>query len=155
MNDKELWEEYRKGRKQSEHSCPSSDELAAYIDGRVEGEKRDAIESHLSRCDSCLDTVLILKRMERERGAPLHSGSEKKAPIRPANRPQAAFIRSYLPKIAASFLVIVSSYLGMHAGMRTFESTDASMELFVEEDLQPIVSDLDPFDLFESDSGGV
>ena len=33
--------------------CPDLEEIAAYVDGLLNGEKREALETHLADCDVC------------------------------------------------------------------------------------------------------
>lgn len=42
--------------------CPDEHELAAYADQQLIGAERERVESHLSKCDSCLQQVAFLVR---------------------------------------------------------------------------------------------
>jgi len=42
--------------------CPDEALVVAWVEGRLEGARRDAVESHLSECDFCLGQVGFLSR---------------------------------------------------------------------------------------------
>ncbi|HEV2115546.1 MAG TPA: zf-HC2 domain-containing protein [Terriglobales bacterium] len=42
--------------------CPDEHDLAAYVDQQLIGAERERVESHLAKCDSCLQQVGFLKR---------------------------------------------------------------------------------------------
>lgn len=41
-------------------NCPDEHQLAAYVDQQLIGAERERVESHLSRCDTCLEQVGFL-----------------------------------------------------------------------------------------------
>jgi len=52
--------------------CPDEHQLAAYVDQELIGAERERVESHLARCDSCLQQVVFLIKSQVPRGsAPL------------------------------------------------------------------------------------
>ena len=42
--------------------CPDEHQLAAYVDQQLIGAERERVESHLAKCDSCLEQVGFLAR---------------------------------------------------------------------------------------------
>lgn len=46
--------------------CLSGERLAAYVDGRLDPEEREVVESHVARCDRCLEEVALLMRVVGE-----------------------------------------------------------------------------------------
>lgn len=38
-------------------SCPTAEQLAAWVDGGLEGLERTTVEQHLLRCDQCRELV--------------------------------------------------------------------------------------------------
>ena len=38
-------------------ACPHSEVLAAFVDGRLDGDRRAQVEDHVSRCEACYDVV--------------------------------------------------------------------------------------------------
>jgi hypothetical protein len=51
--------------------CPDEQELAAYVDQQLIGAEREHIESHLAKCDSCLQQVGFLIRGAQDAAPPL------------------------------------------------------------------------------------
>ncbi len=49
--------------------CLSDETLAAYVDGRVDASERRSVETHLVRCDRCLEQVALLKRVSDDEAA--------------------------------------------------------------------------------------
>jgi hypothetical protein len=47
--------------------CLSDETMAAYVDGRLASDERRSVESHLVRCDRCLQEVALLKRVTDSR----------------------------------------------------------------------------------------
>ncbi|MCK4547621.1 MAG: zf-HC2 domain-containing protein [Candidatus Eisenbacteria sp.] len=47
--------------------CISDEAMAAYVDGRIDPEERRRIESHLVRCDRCIEQIAVLKRVTDSR----------------------------------------------------------------------------------------
>lgn len=41
--------------------CPSEDELASFIDGKLKGKKEEELISHIARCRDCLDSIRFLR----------------------------------------------------------------------------------------------
>lgn len=46
-------------------ACPGEHELAAYVDQQLIGSERERVESHLAKCDSCLQQVGFLTKQGR------------------------------------------------------------------------------------------
>ena len=61
LGEAELWRRYV--APPAAKPCPDPLLLAQYLDGRCEAADRDAIESHLSACRTCLDTVIDARRL--------------------------------------------------------------------------------------------
>jgi hypothetical protein len=51
-----------------EEPCPSSKDISLFLDGKLKGERRDALLSHLTCCSRCYDAYLIAYEMNREEG---------------------------------------------------------------------------------------
>ncbi|UCH95953.1 MAG: hypothetical protein JSV88_03660 [Candidatus Aminicenantes bacterium] len=50
--------------------CPSPEEIAALVEGRISGEKRNKIMKHLSSCDTCYGTFMLAFELQTEAIAP-------------------------------------------------------------------------------------
>jgi len=46
--------------------CPNEEILVDYIEGRLQGKEKRNIENHLSKCDCCLETIVIVNSMNTE-----------------------------------------------------------------------------------------
>jgi len=46
--------------------CPSTEDLAAFIDGTLDEQKRDILMGHLSHCDECYEVVAMAREMGEE-----------------------------------------------------------------------------------------
>lgn len=51
--------------------CPDEQELAAYVDQQLIGAERERVESHLAKCDSCLQQVGFLIRRAHGAATPV------------------------------------------------------------------------------------
>jgi hypothetical protein len=51
--------------------CPNEETLAGYLWGSIEGEARDELESHFSRCALCLENLSVAFQTGEERGSDL------------------------------------------------------------------------------------
>jgi tetratricopeptide (TPR) repeat protein len=49
-------------------ACPSEQQLAAYVDGRLGAAERAAVQQHLADCDDCREAVAEAVRLRRESG---------------------------------------------------------------------------------------
>lgn len=56
--------------------CPSSEELAAFIDGRLEGPARERIVEHLASCEDCYTVFTGVVDFQNEEGAGATSEGE-------------------------------------------------------------------------------
>lgn len=54
--------------------CPEEQELAAYVDQQLIGAERERIESHLAKCDSCLQQVGFLVTRAHGAATPVPAG---------------------------------------------------------------------------------
>jgi hypothetical protein len=71
--DSALWSRYRGATHRDLPSdCPEPIDLACYVEGRAGEGVREAIESHLARCERCLDTALRMyeSRLASPEGIP-------------------------------------------------------------------------------------
>ena len=65
MNDKELWQHFRSPRPKMQ-SCPDPVDLAALLDGRLNGDEKEQIEAHLADCPACLENYIAAQPTEDE-----------------------------------------------------------------------------------------
>jgi hypothetical protein len=64
---KELWHGVRKQDSGKEReSCLADTVLSHYIDGALEEAAREKVEFHLAECNSCLDLVLLHKKLTQD-----------------------------------------------------------------------------------------
>lgn len=49
--------------------CPADEELAAMVDGRLQGDAAEKLRDHFSSCGQCYDQWVLLWRMKNERGS--------------------------------------------------------------------------------------
>ncbi|MBS3921174.1 MAG: hypothetical protein KG012_20060 [Deltaproteobacteria bacterium] len=68
-------------------ACPSEDELASFIDGRLKGRKEGDLISHLGVCKECLETIRFLRKEPSPEEAPVPRWLEQRVkeifPVRP------------------------------------------------------------------------
>ena len=48
-------------------SCPSSEDISAFLDGRLDGKQRDTLMGHLSHCDRCYEVFSMAQEMANEK----------------------------------------------------------------------------------------
>jgi len=78
--------------------CPSPEDIAALVDGRITGPKRDEIMKHISSCDTCCETFILAAELRKEAIAPGQA---------PKERSNFIFFRPMA--LAASILIVVIS----------------------------------------------
>src|ERR1700743_3024292 len=83
---------------EDEDTCPDLEELAAYLDGRLENGRREESPRHLARCEGCFEVFATASSMLRdeagvtaaERQAPAvtpDSAAKPRRPFEPSSRP--------------------------------------------------------------------
>ncbi len=103
-------------------SCPEVLELAAFLDGRLTGAERDALEGHLAGCERCLGPVVA----ETQEGVPAATPpaslvARARLAVSLAPRDAPAWLWSGLAAGVAAALV-VTSWVGFQAGRSAAES---------------------------------
>jgi hypothetical protein len=81
--------------------CPSPEDIAALVDGRITGQKRDEIMKHISSCDTCCETFILATELYKEAIAPRQA---------PKERSNIIFFRP-LALAASILIVVISIYL--------------------------------------------
>jgi hypothetical protein len=59
IDDRQVWE--RRGISPPPGPCPDANDLAGYLDGRLDEASRAGIEAHLAACEACLDAVVAIR----------------------------------------------------------------------------------------------
>ena len=89
--------------------CPEEHQLAAYVDQQLIGAERERVESHLAKCDSCLQQVGFLTRQSEVTTAPPPAGLLRRAEqIRFPAQASSPVIWRWAGAVAAVVLVSVS-----------------------------------------------
>jgi hypothetical protein len=94
--------------------CMSDEMMAAYVDGRMNQRERQHVESHLARCDHCIEQLAILKQI-------VDSGDALagvKIPDRVLARAEALIAERFGPK-ASILNVVVRLAEGLVSVVRT------------------------------------
>jgi len=81
--------------------CPAPEDIAALVDGRITGQKRDEIMKHISSCDTCCETFILAAELYKEAIAPIQA---------PKERSNIIFFRP-LALAASILIVVISIYL--------------------------------------------
>jgi hypothetical protein len=81
--------------------CPSPEDIAALVDGRITGQKRDEIMKHISSCDACCETFILAAELHKEAIAPRQA---------PKERSNIIFFKP-LALAASILIVVISIYL--------------------------------------------
>lgn len=81
--------------------CPFPEDIAALVDGRITGQKRDEIMKHISSCDACCETFILAAELHKQAIAPRQALKERSNII---------FFKP-LALAASILIVIVSIYL--------------------------------------------
>ena len=50
-------------------SCPDEERLVDYLEGRLPEKDMSRVEKHLSDCQNCLESLVIMKGIEKESGS--------------------------------------------------------------------------------------
>lgn len=140
MNGETLWRRHTDEQTGGEQTCPDLLDLAGYIDGKVSPSQRDAIEQHLSRCNTCLEHVMALRIREAE---PVSSLDKKtvltaKAHITPRTRPVNNPLWRPVQQIAAGLLLVVVSLAGYRLGTTTCETNEQVLQVLLNEEIAPL-----------------
>lgn len=120
-DDRSLWKSLR-GRRASPPACPDANALAAFLDGRLPGQEREALEAHLADCEACLEACLEVRGLATDAVEPVSEPllrrirdlvADAKAPkTGPAVR-----WRLLAPEtLAAAAALVVACILGFAAG---------------------------------------
>lgn len=86
--------------------CPFPEDIAALVDGRITGQKRDEIMKHISSCDACCETFILAAELHKEAIAPRQA---------PKERSNIIFFRP-LALAASILIVVISIYLFFKTG---------------------------------------
>jgi hypothetical protein len=81
--------------------CPLPEDIAALVEGRITGQKRDEIMKHISSCDACCETFILAAELHKEAIAPIKA---------PKERSNIIFFRP-LALAASILIVVISIYL--------------------------------------------
>lgn len=81
--------------------CPLPEDIAALVEGRITGHKRDEIMKHISSCDACCETFILAAELHKEAIAPMKA---------PKERSNIIFFRP-LALAASILIVVISIYL--------------------------------------------
>jgi hypothetical protein len=81
--------------------CPSPEDIAALVEGRITGQKRDEIMKHISSCHACRETFILAAELHKQAIAPMQAQKERSNII---------FFRP-LALAASILIVVISIYL--------------------------------------------
>ena len=51
---------------QKEHTCPSEETIACYLDNLLKDTEREDFEEHLAKCDDCFQQAIMLHGLKKE-----------------------------------------------------------------------------------------
>jgi hypothetical protein len=104
--------------------CPDEHELAAYVDQQLIGAERERVESHLVKCESCLQQVgFLVKQSEvAAESAPL-SLVQRAKELETAARGKALFAWKWVSVAAASAVVATGLLVWREARTNTQEQS--------------------------------
>jgi len=101
--------------------CPDEEELAAYVDQQLIGAERERVESHLAKCNSCLQQIGFLIRNDQG-AAPVSAwflaGAKQLETAAPRNSP---FLWQWAGVVAAIAVVAMSATLWREARLNHAE----------------------------------
>lgn len=165
MNDKELWQQLKKFLPTTQ-SCPDPVELAALLDGRLDDDEKDKIETHLAHCPACLENYLAAGPIgdETTLALPLldwHNLSENICKLAVSTKTGNAAGKGYskwwkgLELLAASVIFIIISTAGYKTGYKTGASLNIDRNSWLENGNEianstSLVNDNMNFDLVEA-----
>ena len=58
--------EERDSLRKKEHTCPSEETIACYLDNLLKDAEREDLEGHLIKCDDCLRQIIMLHGLKKE-----------------------------------------------------------------------------------------
>ena len=86
--------------------CPHEQQLAAYVDQQLIGKERERVESHLAKCDSCLEQVgFLIKQSQLPVGAAPSSLVQQAKELETAVHEHAPFRWEWVSVAAASAVI--------------------------------------------------
>lgn len=134
MTDKPIWDTYRDT--EAAGSCPDLLTLSAWIDRTLDPEEAEEVETHLSRCDRCLDHTLALRQIPQTADdvpvtVTLQTLPELATALTPVNRPE------WRPwqKFAASVLFALVLSAGYAAGRQSYADEALAQQTLLSEAL--------------------
>lgn len=88
--------------------CPDEHQLAAYVDQQLIGAERERVESHLAKCDLCLQQVgFLIKESQVAAGSAPSSLIRRAKKLATATRQDARFDWKWVSVAAASALLVL------------------------------------------------
>lgn len=97
--------------------CPHEQQLAAYVDQQLIGKERERVESHLAKCDSCLEQVgFLIKQSRLPVGAAPSSLVQRAKKLENAVHEHAPFRWEWVSVAAASAVIALGLLLWREVG---------------------------------------
>lgn len=116
--------------------CPDEHQLAAYVDQQLIGAERQRVETHVARCNSCLQQVGFLTKHSQDVGMPVPAGLLHRAEnLQAAGHGNARLAWKWAPVVVV--ITVLAIGLAVRRGTSSHEETLASTVARTE---QPAVS---------------
>ena len=147
FSEKQLWRRFAGERGAPAGACPSAGDLAAYLDGRLGKDERDAMESHLAACRTCLAAAREVRSLLDAQGETLIAPPQSvidaaralvAAPSRPATVPAQRGFRLADWRPAARWGLTAAAsiaicFVGYHVGESVFAVRGAAEDQLIAE----------------------
>jgi len=87
-------------------TCPTDEDLAAYLDGMLAAPERARITAHLADCESCYEIFMGAAHFMQDSVSPGTEGQILPFPANPKDGGGVALRRWWIPAAAAAVLVL-------------------------------------------------
>ena len=130
--DKDIWDRFKSPTSEgNETTCPNTNVLASYLEGKASKNEIQLMEVHLAQCRACLDTLaelrILLKEESKTPSREIIEDAKNLVSVPIIKHPvwlnsSYFYIRNIASYAAAAVILLFFSVLGIKLGKDTFNS---------------------------------